>query len=106
MRIEDTLVERNHNMREFPFLRTGRKREARRIKSMTITEKDLDKCIGGQDPVKGNSKGRRKSSREITVPSRSNIYSIRANLVNVEKGNIISSSRACNFRKVEVHEHK
>lgn len=46
---------------------------------MKITEKDLDKLIGGQDPAKGNSKGRRKSSREITVPPRSNIYSVRAN---------------------------
>lgn len=79
MKIEGTLVERNCNMREFLFLRMGRKRETMRTKSMKITEKDLDKLIGGQDPAKGNSKGRRKSSREITVPSRSNIYSVRAN---------------------------
>lgn len=26
---------------------------------MEITEEDMDKLIGGQDPVKGNSKGRR-----------------------------------------------
>lgn len=35
---------------------------------MEITEEDLDKLISGQDPVKDNSKGRRKSSREPAVP--------------------------------------
>lgn len=68
MKIEGSLVERNHYMREFPCLRKGRRRENRRIKSMEITEEDLDKLISGQDPVKDNSKGRRKSSREPAVP--------------------------------------
>jgi len=34
---------------------------------MEITEEDLDKWIGCQDPLKGNLKGR-KSSRELAVP--------------------------------------
>lgn len=43
VKIEGSLVERNHNMRELPFLRKGRRRENRRIKSMEITEESLDK---------------------------------------------------------------
>lgn len=50
-------------MREFPFVRKGRRRENTRIKSMEITEEDLDKLISGQGPVKDNSKGRREFKR-------------------------------------------
>ena len=39
-KIEGSLIERNHNMREFPFLRKRRRRKNRRIKSVEITEED------------------------------------------------------------------